>query len=179
MNALPLPVDLGDGLTPVDIWQSLHAGERSWIAHAGGRPKFLFSEQIDGSDRMLMERLQAFPADRWIALCNGVGWTGLGAAALSWCDGAKLADVLEVFDLLGLVPESGNVVERAASFIRPDLLPENRMSALADVSGGGRVKVLVLLAARQAPPVYDLDQPYERLAPEILSMIEARSQTVR
>ncbi|MCB5205523.1 hypothetical protein LH464_24090, partial [Neorhizobium sp. T786] len=52
---LPLPLDLGDGLSPVDIWQSLHAGERRWIAQAAGEPRFIFSDQADGSDRALMQ----------------------------------------------------------------------------------------------------------------------------
>ncbi|MCB5205520.1 hypothetical protein LH464_24075 [Neorhizobium sp. T786] len=56
-------------MSPVDIWQSLHAGERRWIAQAAGEPRFIFSDQADGSDRALMQLLAKLDARRWIDLC--------------------------------------------------------------------------------------------------------------
>ncbi|PYE85162.1 hypothetical protein [Phyllobacterium leguminum] len=173
-TALPQPISLGDGLTPVDIWQSLHASERSWIAKAGGAPRFVFNENADSSDRMLLEMLPALPVRRWFDLCNGAGWTVLGGAALSWCKEGSLGDVLHVFRELKLMPEPGNAWERAASLINPAALPENRLSALM-AFGKDEIGVCVLIAARQERPA--LDVPSEQVAallPSIRALIESR-----
>ena len=79
--------DLGDGLTPVDIWQSLHASEPLWIASAGMEGGAENQARIDVTDLSLLKKLESFPAKRWAQMCDGIGWTPLGAAALSWCQG--------------------------------------------------------------------------------------------
>lgn len=171
---LPRIVDLGDGLTAVDVWQSIHASERNWIARAGGRPRFLFADMQDGSDLMLMQLLAQLPARRWYDLCNGGGWSAMAGAALSWCQDARLADVLHVFRALDLVAEPGNQVARAAAFLNPALLPENRMTALTAVTRDVS-DLLVLIAARPVAPDYDLDQDFASLNRQVTAMIGSRS----
>ena len=97
---LPTPILLGEGLSLVDIWQSLHASERTWGARSSSAPRFAFEDMVWGSDRMLMELLTEVPAQRWITLCYGAGFTNLGAAALSWCREAMLSNVLHIFRLV-------------------------------------------------------------------------------
>lgn len=78
--------DLGDGLTPVDVWQGLHASEPLWIASAGVEGGDENQSRIDETDLSLLKSLEAFPAKRWAQMCDGIGWTALGAVALSWCE---------------------------------------------------------------------------------------------
>lgn len=80
--------DLGEGLTPVDVWQGLHASEPMWIASAGMEGGAENQNRIDASDLSLLKQLEQFPAKRWAQMCDGIGWTALGAAALSWCEGS-------------------------------------------------------------------------------------------
>ncbi len=80
--------DLGQGLTPVDIWQSLHASEPLWVASAGAEGGAENQQRIDETDLSLLRRLEEFPAKRWAQMCDGIGWTPLGAIGLSWCLGA-------------------------------------------------------------------------------------------
>ena len=77
--------DLGDGLTPVDIWQGLHAGELLWIASAGVEGGEENQSRIDETDLSLLKKLESFPARRWAQMCDGIGWTPLSAVALTWC----------------------------------------------------------------------------------------------
>ncbi|KZL02626.1 hypothetical protein PsAD26_04706 [Pseudovibrio sp. Ad26] len=81
--------DLGEGLTPVDVWQGLHASEPLWIASAGVDGGNENQTRIDETDLSLLKRLEAFPAKRWAQMCDGIGWTPLGAAALSWCQSSN------------------------------------------------------------------------------------------
>ncbi|WP_082830729.1 MULTISPECIES: hypothetical protein [unclassified Pseudovibrio] len=84
----PGAFELGDGLTPMDIWQGLHASEPLWIASAGVEGGDENQSRIDETDLSLLRRLEDFPAKRWAQICDGTGWTALGAVALSWCEGS-------------------------------------------------------------------------------------------
>ncbi|KZK79001.1 hypothetical protein PsW64_03345 [Pseudovibrio sp. W64] len=81
--------DLGEGLTPVDIWQGLHASEPLWIASAGVEGGKENQTRIDETDLSLLKKLGSFPAKRWTQMCDGIGWTALGAVALSWCQSSN------------------------------------------------------------------------------------------
>ncbi|KZL14360.1 hypothetical protein PsAD2_03764 [Pseudovibrio axinellae] len=84
----PGAFDLGEGLTPVDVWQGLHASEPLWIASAGVEGGEENQSRINSSDLSLLKKLEAFPAKRWAQMCDGIGWTHLGAIGLSWCQGS-------------------------------------------------------------------------------------------
>lgn len=81
--------DLGEGLTPVDVWQGLHASEPLWIASAGVDGGNENQTRIDETDLSLLKKLETFPAKRWAQMCDGIGWTALGATALSWCQSSN------------------------------------------------------------------------------------------
>ncbi|KZL26498.1 hypothetical protein [Pseudovibrio sp. Ad37] len=88
-KAKPGVFDLGEGLTPVDVWQGLHASEPLWIASAGIEGGQENQTRIDETDLSLLKKLESFPAKRWAQMCDGIGWTPLGAAALSWCQSSN------------------------------------------------------------------------------------------
>ncbi|MGH0003802.1 hypothetical protein ACQU0X_27325 [Pseudovibrio ascidiaceicola] len=77
--------DLGEGVTPVDIWHGLHVSEHLWVASAGVEGGEENQKRINESDLSLLKKLETFPAKRWAQMCDGIGWTPLGAVALSWC----------------------------------------------------------------------------------------------
>jgi hypothetical protein len=168
------PVDLGDGLTPADVWQSLHASERRWMAQGAPDQRLAFGQFVDASDRQVMASLQSFPAARWTSLCDGAGWTPIACAALSWCEGATLDAVLGMWRVLGAWPQPGNAAERAAGFLNPALLPESRFMALLEKGKDG-IGTAVLIAARAEAPALDI--PGDRLPqlnPALAVLIEAR-----
>lgn len=117
-------VDLGDGLTPIDIWQGLHAGARSWgrtsYGVAGDQDRVL----IDASDLSVLRVLQNFPATNWTALCEAVGWTVYGAVALSWCKGADLRNVWSAWLASGFLLKPLAENERPARLLNPQPLPQ-------------------------------------------------------
>ncbi|ACB23167.1 hypothetical protein [Methylobacterium radiotolerans] len=164
---LRAPVDLGDGLTPVDVWQSLHAGERRWAARTAAEERLPFAGQMDASDRQLMALLGAFPATRWVPLCEGAGWTPIAVAALTWCEGATLTIALRAWTRLDPAadPLPGTVAERAARFLNPALLPENTLSVIGRTAGT-LTGLAVLLRARSEPPFDDLSAEQKARLPE-------------
>lgn len=178
--SLPLPILLGDALSPVDIWQALEAGQAAFMANDTANDtaradlewaKLDFHEHREGSNRQLLQALSALPARRWFDLCNGAGWSAMAASALSWCEGARLDDVLHVYRTLNLQPKRGDAIARAASLINPALLPQNRLSALI-AAGGDFFGVSVLISARSEAP--ELDLPPDQLArlnPDIMALI--------
>jgi len=168
------PVELGDGLTPVDVWQSLHASERNWMARAAGEPRFAFAENANASDLMLLQRLSTFPVGRWGHLCDGAGWTPLGIAAVSWCLDARIDQVVGLYQRLGRIPAPGDDLERAAAFINPAFLPENRFSAIFE-TGKSAIGVGILIAARNEPPEIDIaPEKYATLNAQLKALIDAR-----
>ena len=168
------PVDFEDGLTPVDVWQSLHASERNWMARAAGEPRFAFAENANASDLLLLQRLGTFPVARWGHLCDGAGWTPLGIAAASWCQGARIDQVVELYRRLERIPAPGDDLERAAAFINPALLPENRFSAIFE-TGKDVIGVGILIAARKEPPQIDIaPEKYATLNMQLKALIDGR-----
>jgi hypothetical protein len=172
-RGLPATPDLGDGLTPVDIWQSLHASQRAWLSRTPEDERRPFAAFAEGSDRQLMEMLADFPAKRWAYLCNGAGWSPIALAAYSWCRDAVLEDMLAGWESLGkdgsISP--GSVAERAARFVNPARLPENRLSALLKIvtSENG---LAVLIRARPDAPQRDIPASHlDRLTPATLKML--------
>src|SRR3712207_2620448 len=90
---LPSMVDLGSGATPVDIWRRLHANLQLW--HDLEKPhEKEFRASLAESDRRSLQALARFPASRRTNLRDEAGWTPLSCAALSWCEGAILDEVL-------------------------------------------------------------------------------------
>jgi len=157
------PVDLGDGLTPADVWRSLYADEQKWLEQMTSMERAIFRESMDGNNMQLCALLQAFSAKRWLSICNGLGWTPFSFAALSWCQDAVLEDILYGWEHLdaGQMPMPNSTTERAAKFINPKLLPENQMSKLL-VAGVTPFAFALLIHARQEAPLFDISESVAR-----------------
>lgn len=84
---------IGDNLTPIDVWQGLHANARAWENVPYGAGQAQDRILIDGTDLSVLKALSEYPAERRSALCGAVGWTAYGAAGLCWCAGASFAEV--------------------------------------------------------------------------------------
>lgn len=169
---LRTPVDLCDGLTPVDVWQSLHAGERRWVARTAAEDRLPFAGQMDASDRQLLALLGDFPATRWASLCEGAGWTPIAVAALTWCEGATLTIALRAWTRLdpAAEPLPGTVAERAARFLNPVLLPENTPSVIGRTAGT-LTGLAVLLRARADQPFDDMSAEQKARLPEATRVV--------
>ncbi|WP_109317173.1 hypothetical protein [Pseudovibrio ascidiaceicola] len=61
--------DLGEGPTPVNIWQSNHVAEPLWIASAGTEGGAENQNRIDETDLSLPQKLGSLPARRWAQMC--------------------------------------------------------------------------------------------------------------
>lgn len=169
-------IDLGDGLTAVDVWQSLRAGERAWQSRATPDERLAFHRYTDDSDRQVLASLQDYPVEGWVSLCNGAGWSGICCAALSWCKGSNLHSVLIYWRHLSRWAEPDSAEERAAAFFNPALLPENRLSRLLEVAQDAK-GLAVLIAARAELPILDISEAdFNRynLPPVISALIAAR-----
>ncbi|WP_150523617.1 hypothetical protein [Roseibium sediminis] len=170
-----LPIDLGNGITALDILQGIWASERVRSAPGEGTEELEFSEYKPGSDQQLLAMLGTFPASRWRELCNGAGWTPIAASALTWCKDGDLSDALTVYRELGQIPQPAGALEWAATMLKPDLLPENRFSVLIE-NGEDAVGLGVLIAARHEPPIMDIDAALEaRLNVDLRALLDARS----
>lgn len=115
------------------------------------------------SDRQLLSALETYPAGRWFSLCNGAGWTPIALTAYSWCQNAPLEDLLDGWERLG---DQGRIsvnpaAQRAATFINPQVLPENRLSAILTATENPSL-LKVIFAARNKLPEHDLSK--ERFA---------------
>ena len=155
-------------LTLADIWSGLRADHAAWIA-AG--PDLRAS--IDESDLSLLRELAAVEATRWQQLCDALGWTPLGAVALSWCIGANLRDTREAWAASGadITPDPASL--RPARLLNPALLPERpRLSDLALTCEDDDLQLCILIAA--APEPLDIDLPPESLktaSPRVASLL--------
>lgn len=175
-DAMRGAVDLGDGLTPVDIWQGLHAGARSWERTGYGMAGDQDRTLIDASDLSVLRSLQNFPAASWRDLCSAAGWTVYGSIALAWCQGATVVQVWDgwlasEFPLKPL-PE----YERPARFLNPALIPQTQslVGIAGWVNGLGYkysptydLAIAAVIAGLKAPLIFDM-------GPEL--MLQARPQ---
>ncbi|MCD1633378.1 hypothetical protein K7H91_06295 [Martelella mediterranea] len=76
--------------------------------------------------------------------------------------------------LLRCLPAPGDDLERAAAFINPALLPENRFSAIFEV-GKDVIGVGILIAARKEPLEIDIaPEKYATLNAQMKALIDGR-----
>lgn len=169
---------LGDGYTPLLVWFELISGARFWPAnYAGMANTARHGQMLEMLDRyrQVAARLQKFPAMRWQQMATGAGWNAVGCTALSWCQEASLALVLDIWRRLGHVPAGKPAADFASLLLNPSLLPDNSLSSIV-VAGKDGAGVALLLAARVEAPVIDLSaDEVSRLPGAVQEMIGMRS----
>ncbi len=149
--------DLGDGLTPIDIWQGLHANARNWSAVRYGASQHHDRTLIDGSDLSVFKALATFPAAKWSAMCEAVGWTIYGAVGLSWCKDTALSEVVAAWKETGLKINPTPEMRRPAQMINPAIFPETNSLREAVIAVESDVlSVAIILAARREPIALDI-----------------------
>lgn len=151
-GAMQGAVDLGDGLTPIDIWQGLHANARSWADVPYGASQQQDRMLIDGTDLGVLKALASYPAEKWSALCEAVGWTVYGAVGISWCKGANLSQVWAGWEASGVKLKPMPDQERPARFINSALLPQSRkVSDLIEASSPSELAFCAMVASSSEP----------------------------
>lgn len=169
------PVTVGDGLTLADVWTSLHASAEAWQRAAEDAD---LQARIDESDLSIMQTLCEVPAVRWHGLCDALGWTPYGSAALSWCAGADIDAVRDTWEATGTVLTPDPVVRRPARFLNPALIPASRkLSDLVRAGAGSNLQICLFIAARAEP--VEIDLPRETLhgaAPQLTDFLRVGLQ---
>jgi len=174
---MPKPLDpyagvfrLGTDLTLSDIWTGLHSDAQMWRRAAFAADTLRQRAAINDNTSALLSVLATCPALRWQAFVDAQGVTQIGAMALSWCEGADIRVVANLF--LGNVKRASDVDQQAANHQNPALLPATRsVSELASVAKND-VKSLVLMSlAQPSPLIFDVPDTWLKGLPVIVGAI--------
>ena len=145
------------------LWVTLHAVFRQWSL---ARPDAPERAEIEAHVQRQLSELSAVSAQDWAALIALQGLTPLSLAAYSWCQGAHLKGML---DLWGQVYDAAEAAPDTAfeglRFTNPTLLPAPRVTRLME-SGfihGWHMRLLSHIWAGQ-DLIHDVDQQFK---PEI------------
>lgn len=176
VNAMHGAVDLGDGLTPIDIWQGLHSNARAWSQVPYGAGQNQDRTLIDGTDLSVLKALADYPASKWAALCNAAGMTVYGAVALSWCKDAEIKDVWEGWEASGFPLRPLPEFERPARFINSAFMPKTRsLKGIVDEMGNSSLAICAAIASSPEPLEFDLDPNMMKSAkPQLASFLKSR-----
>ncbi len=173
--ACPALADLGEGFSPFDVWQGLNSAARVWEAGLPPGSTDDAAERVVAGAVLIAQRLETFPVARWKALNDGAGWTPAACAALSWCQGAALGDVMAVWNGAGFMPKPEPGADFSARLLNPALLPEAALSGYIEQAQRLVCGVALLLAARDAAPAIDLAEAHLRQFPQpLLHMLTVR-----
>jgi len=169
-------VDLGDGLTPVDIWQGLHANARAWSEARYGANPYQDCVLIDGTDLSVLKALSDYPAEKWHALCAAAGMTVYGPVALSWCKDAKIKDVWDGWEASGFPLKPLPEFERPVRFINSAFMPKTRsLKGIVDDLGNSSLAICAAIASSPEPLEFDLDQNMMKSAkPQLAAFLKSR-----
>jgi len=80
------------GQSMPDLWRILHSNANlrvRFVKTAQPRRAAGVSALIGEGETTIRRELQSIPAASWASLCAAAGWTYVGAASLSWCDGVR------------------------------------------------------------------------------------------
>lgn len=149
LNELTGAIRAGAGLTLPEIWQTLHANAREWQSVPRNANFFDIREMLDDSDRQTLLMLQEIEAVQWEQVCNGSGWTAIGAIALSWCAGAQdLSRISDRWQLSGVPFSRDPLVRRTSGAIHPGCKPSvSLLSELVARLEGNVARISLCLAA--------------------------------
>ncbi|SDP55771.1 hypothetical protein [Phyllobacterium sp. OV277] len=179
-ESLPLLAELAGGYSPIMIWIELNACGKFWpntyaVMFRTAKQGRMF-ETLDRYHGVAA-RLKEFSAERWQQLANGAGWTPISCAALSWCKGSTLDQVLDIWRRIGAESAIEPAADFAALLLNPELLPENKLSTLIAL-GKDTAGVALLLAARAEGLIVDVPDEKLQHAPQVLQkMIQSRALT--
>ncbi|WP_142084843.1 hypothetical protein [Roseinatronobacter monicus] len=132
---------------------------------------------IADSEAELAADLASVAVQDWENLCAAAGWTATGAAALSWCQGATLPQVLDGWLASGFPLKPLPEYERPARFINPALLRQTRsLSALVEAAQPNAFALCVMIA--HSPEPLDFDMSLEALQsvpqPQLAAFFKSR-----
>lgn len=144
-------------VTPIEIWNSLHNNAKIWLEASKHKMTDADRALVDGSDIGLLRALATFPAAKWSAMCEAVGWTVYSAVGLSWCEGAVLKDVVAAWRSSGVTIAPTPEMRRPARMINPTIFPEtNNLSEIVTAVESDVLSVAIILAARREPIALDI-----------------------
>ena len=140
---------LNDTLTAVDIWLMIHADAKEWDEVPRNSHFFTIREMLDTADLDALRKLCEMDAINWEHLCFGAGWTIYGCVGLSWCQGAEIERVSELWQQNCEVFEPDEGMLRAASLICPAILPETlSLSKLIEAAHADSFLLSLIVAAK-------------------------------
>lgn len=161
-----------DEQTYPEIWLSIHRNANVWANIPEGKTRLHDRTFVDGRGDKFYKALKNIKSEKWRCICEGVGWTGYGATALSWCKGAQLADVLDAWRAWKHLDYDDAPTIRAARLMNPDLLPEAKLSVIIE-AGKDMPGTWVLITALKGEIEADLpDEQMAKLNARIRSMIK-------
>lgn len=174
---MPKPIDpfagvfrLGTDLTLADIWTGLHSDAQMWQRSEFAADTLRQRASIDDNTTALLTALAPCPATRWHTFIEAQGTTQIGAAALSWCDGAKLDIVADLF--LQNISGPADINHRTVRRINPALLPTTRSLREMTEAAQHDVKTLVLMCLGQPTPItFDVSPAWLSELPAIVGAI--------
>lgn len=169
-------VYLGDGITPVDIWQGLHANARAWEDVPYGASQDQDRLLIDGTDLGVLRALSDYPAEQWSAFCAAVGWTVYGVVGLSWCSGAKFEDIAAIWKDHEFPVTADDHLKRPARLINLAIVPEtNSLTSLIKSVGNNLTSTCILIAIKGKHLDVDVsDKTIQGAAPQIAALLAGR-----
>ncbi len=146
---------VGQNLTLVDIWIGVHSDAQQW-QRASLSPDVLSQRAaINDNTARLMATLAECPASRWKALIGAQGITQYGAIALSWCEGADLLTVSDLF--FAEITRHDQIDQRAAGRINPAMIPQSRsLKHMAEVANNDTQPLVLMCLGRPDPIIFDM-----------------------
>ncbi|WP_144637223.1 hypothetical protein [Bordetella genomosp. 13] len=141
------------GQSMPDLWRIQHSNANLYARFVRtGQPQRAagISQMIGEGEATIRRELQSIPAASWVSLCAAAGWTHVGAASLSWCDGATEEQVWQAWtEATSSVVPTGDAFFIAARSMNPVFLFEERtLSSFVPHLLADEMKVYVSLAAR-------------------------------
>jgi hypothetical protein len=141
------------GQSMPDLWRIQHSNANlfaRFVRTAQPQRAAGISALIGDGEIAIRRELQSIPAASWASLCTAAGWTHVGAASLSWCDGVNEEELWQAWTEAtpsAASPEDAFFI--AARSMNPMFLLEDRtLSAFVPHLLADKMKVCVSLAAR-------------------------------
>lgn len=169
---------------PASDWFILHINAQSWSKIFHESKSIKSGAFIDKEDAAIFAKLSTQKCARWIKLCEALSWTSYGAVALSWCEGARLADVWSGWLASGFPLKPLPEYERPARFLNPALVPQT--ASLREVvtwaNGQGYPEVAMydlaisaMIAGLKAPLIFDMAPEMMGAArPQVAAFLKSR-----
>lgn len=170
--------EISDGIFLPTVWTALHENAVSWRRASMSFDTLKQRAAIHENDLALLGALSDTSASQWIGFCDATGWTAYGAIALSWCKGAELSQVWEIWETAGLQLKPIPEIERSARLINPALLSEtNSLKKLIAISQNKPLPICLTIAAKGDALEIDLSDNMARSAsPWIASFLKANME---